>query len=110
MRVLVVLALSVAGVVAVQVAHVILVRAGRRLTFVTELPRRAYWPAQVVVSVTILVVGLQLAVPPGVWRARALAVLTLVLIASCAWAATALVFIAQDIALLRFKLDVADNR
>lgn len=105
-----VLAFSLGWLLVLEVAHHILRRVGRRVVFAAELTRRAHRPAQVLVALCGVIVGMHLFVAPDTWRDLLLRGFDFVLIGVGAWFFTALLFAAEEAALSRFRTDVEDNR
>jgi small-conductance mechanosensitive channel len=110
MRLLLVVALTVAALLVLTLVHYVLLRAGRRLSLAGQVATRTHRPAQFVVAVGAFLVGLSVFNPAGAWRDPVARVLGLVLIGGVAWLVTGVVFVVQDLALQRFRTDVEDNR
>lgn len=104
------LALAVFGLAALQIVHVVLVRAGRQVNLATHLARRTHRPAQVVVVLGALWTGTRLALTDRTWSAPASHLLGLALIGAGAWLVTSLLFVIEDTALAHYRTDVLDNR
>ncbi len=108
-RLAIVAGACVAGLVVVQVAHLILLRIGRRYRLVRELTDRCHRPMQLVVVVYAFDIGLRGSGLTGGWRGPVIHVLDLIGIGATAWLATGLLFVLEDLALIRFRTDVEDN-
>jgi small-conductance mechanosensitive channel len=110
MRLIGSLALSVAGLVALQVVHLVLVRAGRRVSLATDLARRTHRPAQALVALAGFWIGVRVLLPHQSWSGSVLHLLGLALIGAGAWFTASLLFVIEDVALARYRTDVQDNR
>ncbi len=110
--VLAVAVLSVGAALAlVEVAHRVVRRLGQRSVLLAQLAARAHRAVQVVAALLAVQFALQTATTGGTaWRATLLHGIWLVFIAASAWLVAALLLVVADVALLRFRTDVEDNR
>ncbi|SDQ45673.1 mechanosensitive ion channel family protein [Quadrisphaera sp. DSM 44207] len=100
----------VAALVVAVVVGVLVRRVGRRSAVVRDLSRRGRAPLRALLVVLVLH---QVAVrAPGTddWLDVSEFVLTLALIATAAWLVAVLAFVAEDVVVQRYRVDVADNR
>jgi small-conductance mechanosensitive channel len=109
-RLLFPLVLGLAGVAALQIVHVVLLRAGRQVGLATHLARRTHRPAQVMVALGSVWLGVRLALNGRDWSGPTLHLLGLALIVAGAWFFAALLFVVEDTALAHYRTDVRDNR
>ncbi len=100
----------VATLLAIEALHVILLRAGRRVRVFTELAARSHRPFQLIGVVYVLDIGLRSSALHGDWRGPVVHALDLVAIGAGAWLGTRLLFVIEDVALMRFRTDVRDNK
>ncbi|MCC2318705.1 mechanosensitive ion channel family protein [Cellulomonas chengniuliangii] len=108
-----VLALVAAVVVAFVAAGIVAVltrAAVRRHGGPPELTRKLRKPLRANFLVMALWTGLRLATEPARWTAITEHVLLVIFIATLAWIVGALAFVAEDVAMRRFRVDVPDNR
>ena len=108
-----VLALVAAVVVAFVAAGIVSVltrTAVRRHGGPPELTRKLRKPLRANFLVMALWTGLRLATEPARWTAITEHVLLVTFIATLAWIVGALAFVAEDVAMRRFRVDVPDNR
>ncbi len=108
-----VLVAAAIALLAVEVVHRLTRRLGRRSLLMTELTEHAHRSFQV--AVTVLAVQFAVRFTTGYavgtgWRQVLLHVLVLAVIAAVAWLVAALLVVAEDTALARFRVDVPDNR
>ncbi|MEW2385251.1 mechanosensitive ion channel domain-containing protein [Micromonospora sp. NPDC047707] len=97
----------------VEVVHRLIRRLGRRSLLMTELTQHAHRSFQV--AATVLAVHFAVRFTTGYavgsgWRQVLLHLLVLAVIATTAWLVAALLVVAEDTALARFRVDVPDNR
>ncbi|WP_422733683.1 mechanosensitive ion channel family protein [Micromonospora sp. WMMD558] len=97
----------------VEVVHRLIRRLGRRSLLMTELTQHAHRSFQV--AATALAVHFAVRFTTGYavgsgWRQVLLHLLVLAVIATTAWLVAALLVVAEDTALARFRVDVPDNR
>jgi hypothetical protein len=109
-RPLAVVSACVAALVAVTVVHALLTTLGRRLPVVADLTRRAHRPALLLVLILTLDLSLREAGWSGHWLPIVTHLLDIVAIGAAAWLVAALLLVVEDAALLRYRLDVQDNR
>jgi small-conductance mechanosensitive channel len=100
----------IAALVLVDVVNRLIRRLGRRSIILAELADHAYRPAQLTAAILALALAMQVVTTTGTWRPALLHGLWLALIASGAWLVIALLLVVEDVALSRFRTDVADNR
>jgi small-conductance mechanosensitive channel len=101
------------GLGVVEVSHRVVCRLGRRSLLLAGLAQHAHRPLQAVAVLVAMRVALQITTGKGAdphWRQVMLHVIALALIAATAWLIASLLLVAQDRALTRFRMDVADNR
>jgi small-conductance mechanosensitive channel len=103
-------ALAIFGLIALQVVHLVLVRAGRQVGFATSLARRTHRSAQLVVALGGLWLGARISLATQTWRGSVLHVLGIALICAGAWYFTTLLTVMEDLVLGRYRTDVRDNR
>ncbi|MEX5709000.1 mechanosensitive ion channel domain-containing protein [Parafrankia sp. FMc6] len=100
---------AVIGYLASLLVHRILRRIGRHSRIVEDLAERGRRPARL----TLVVLGLLIAANATVeqsWTPATIRVLGLAQIAALAWVVGVLAFVVEDLALSRYRMDVADNR
>jgi Mechanosensitive ion channel len=107
--VLAVLVAAGAAIVFVEVVHWLIARFGRNSTLATDLARTAHRPF--LATVTIFAVQQALRVFGGNFAGRngVLHALVIAFIAAFAWLVGALLLVFEDVALARWRTDVADN-
>jgi small-conductance mechanosensitive channel len=96
--------------VAIQVVHRMLLRAGQRVRLLGELAHRSHRPFQLLTVVYVLEIGLRSSHLTGGWRGPVVHALDLVVIGAGAWLLTGLLFVIEDAALMRYRTDVRDNQ
>ncbi len=108
MTILIAVGCALAGL---EIVRRTLTRLGRRDPFPADLARRAHRPARAfgAVFATYVVVN-TMPLPRGSWTGPLLHVLDLAAIAVSAWLVGALLLVAEDRAIRRFRTDVRDNR
>lgn len=94
----------------VQAVHMVLLRVGRRSALLTELANRAHRPTQWVVVLSAVYFTIRDTADEADWRPTFLHVERLIIIGAVAWLVAALLVVAEDVALARFRTDVPDNR
>jgi small-conductance mechanosensitive channel len=85
-------------------------RVARRSPVVADLSRRGRTPLRAVLVLATVTAVLDAAPGLGGWHEPVVRVLGLALIATIGWFVAVAVFVAADLALARFDVDVADNR
>jgi small-conductance mechanosensitive channel len=110
MRVLFTVGVTLAAMAVLSVMHWGMVRVAGRLSLVGQVVARTHRPTQFVVAAGSFLFGLNVFVPSAPWRDNVIRLLAVLLIGGVAWLATGALFVVQDVALLRFRTDVADNR
>src|SRR3954465_2240695 len=98
------------ALLAVQLVHRVLLRVGRSSSLVTELAQRAHRPTQWVVVLCSVYFAVRATADEASWRHAFLHADQLVIIGVAAWLGGALLVVAEDAALARFRTDVPDNR
>src|SRR5581483_938105 len=98
------------SLIVVQINHRVLQAIGRRVLFVKMLTRRTHRPFELVVAFVALYVALLTSGLHGGWREPVLHLLRLCVIGAAAWLLTALLFVLEDAAMTRFRVDMRDNR
>jgi hypothetical protein len=110
-QVLVVLASAAAGAWLAGVLMGVLVgRLARRSPLVADISRRGRTPLRALLVLAAATVVLDAAPGLGGWREPVVRVLGLALIASVGWLLGVVAFVAADLALARYDVDVEDNR
>jgi hypothetical protein len=110
-QVLVVLAAAAAGAwLAAVLIGVLVGRLARRSPLVADLSRRGRTPLRALLVLAAVAVVLDAAPGPGSWHEPVVRVLGLALIACVGWLLGVAVFVAADLTLARYDVDVADNR
>jgi small-conductance mechanosensitive channel len=110
-QVLVVLAAAAAGAWLAGVLMGVLVgRLARRSPLVADISRRGRTPLRALLVLAAATVVLDAAPGLGGWREPVVRVLGLALIASVGWLLGVVAFVAADLALARYDVDVEDNR
>jgi small-conductance mechanosensitive channel len=110
-QVLVVLAAAAAGAWLAGVLIGVLVgRLARRSPLVADISRRGRTPLRALLVLAAATVVLDAAPGLGGWREPVVRVLGLALIASVGWLLGVVAFVAADLALARYDVDVEDNR
>ncbi|MBQ1073831.1 mechanosensitive ion channel [Micromonospora sp. C31] len=107
------LAAAAIALFAVEVAHRVIRRVGRRSLLLTELTDHAHRSIQVAATVLAVQFAVRFSTGYAVgdqWRQVLLHLLVLGVIASVAWLVASLLVVAEDTALVRFRVDVPDNR
>ncbi|WP_432836612.1 mechanosensitive ion channel family protein [Dactylosporangium sp. CA-092794] len=104
------LGVALLALVVVEVVHRILLRAGRRSRFVTELANRSHRPVQWVVVLCSVYYAVRAYAGQTSWRHAFLHADQLIIIGAVAWLAAALLVVGEELALSRFRTDVPDNR
>ncbi|MCV2489559.1 mechanosensitive ion channel family protein [Geodermatophilus sp. YIM 151500] len=89
---------------------VLVTRLAARAPVVAHLSRRGRRPFRILVVLIALLVVLDSAAGAGDWRDPVVHALGLALIATIAWLVAAGTFVAEDLALARYDVDVVDNR
>lgn len=101
---------AVVAILLVQAVHMVLLRVGRRSSLLTELATKAHRPTQWVVVLASVYFAVRGSADEADWRHTFLHVDQLLIIGAVAWLAAALLVVAEDTALARFRTDVPDNR
>jgi len=109
-RLAIVLGLCAGSLVVVQLLHAVLVRIGRRARLVAELAAHSHRPIQLIIVVYSLDLGLRGSGLTGAWRGPVIHLLDLIGIGATAWLFTGLLFVVEDLALIRYRTDVEDNQ
>ncbi|GGM66821.1 mechanosensitive ion channel family protein [Dactylosporangium sucinum] len=104
------LASALLGLLAVELLHRALLRFGRGSAFLTELASRAHRPVQFVVVLCAVYFSVRDVAEEAKWRNAFLHVDQLIIIGAVAWLTAALLTLAEETALARFRTDVPDNR
>ncbi|MDM4718394.1 mechanosensitive ion channel [Micromonospora sp. WMMA1363] len=107
------LAAAVTAVFVVEVVHRVIRRLGRRSSLMIELAEHAHRAFQVATTVLAVQFAVRFTTEYAIgtgWRKALLHLLVLAVIATTAWLVAALLLVAEDTALVRFRLDVPDNR
>ncbi|WP_431875168.1 mechanosensitive ion channel family protein [Micromonospora marina] len=107
------LAAAAMALVLAQVVHRVTRRLGRRSLLMTELTEHAHRAFQVALTVAAVQFAVRFTTGYAVgspWRQFVLHTLVLATIAATAWLVAALLVVAEDTALARFRVDVPNNR
>ncbi|MEH1099036.1 mechanosensitive ion channel family protein [Micromonospora sp. CPCC 205561] len=107
------LAAAAVALFAVEVAHRVIRRVGRRSLLLTELTDHAHRSIQVAATAVAVQFAVRFSTGYAVgeqWRQVLLHLLVLGVIAGVAWLVASLLVVAEDTALARFRVDVPDNR
>ncbi len=84
-------------------------RVGRRSAAAADLAQRGRHPARLTLVLVALLVALN-ATPEQTWTGAIVRLLGLVFIGGVSWLVAVLTFLLEDLALARYRMDVADNR
>ncbi|WP_445548741.1 mechanosensitive ion channel family protein [Frankia sp. CiP1_Cm_nod2] len=84
-------------------------RAGRRSAAAADLAQRGRRPAHLTLVILALLVALN-AMPEQNWTGAIVRLLGLAFIGGVSWLVAVLTFLLEDLALARYRMDVADNR
>jgi small-conductance mechanosensitive channel len=101
---------AVLALVAVEVAHRVVRRLGRRSILLQELSQHMHRPFQVAMTLVAVQAAVRGTGGDFDGRGPVLRGLVLAVIAAFAWLVAALVLVVEDVALARFRTDVPDNR
>jgi small-conductance mechanosensitive channel len=107
--VLAVLIAAGAAIVLVEAVHWLMARFGRNSAMATDLARTAHKPFLVTLTVFAVQLALRGFVGGFAGRSGLLHVLVIVFIGTFAWLVAALLLVLEDVALARWRTDVADN-
>jgi hypothetical protein len=94
----------------VHLTHRIVVRLGRSSPLWAELAHHAHRPTQLACTLIAVQIAVRHGPATGNWQEPVLHILWLVVIGACAWLVAALVLVLEDVALIRFRTDVPDNK
>jgi small-conductance mechanosensitive channel len=103
-------AAALGALLLVQVLHMMVLHLGRRSPVLTELASRAHRPTQAAVALTAVYYAVRDTTEHAHWRGVFLHWVQLMVITSIAWLVGALLIVAEDVALARWRTDVSDNR
>jgi small-conductance mechanosensitive channel len=106
-------AVAAAGVLALVVAalvHLVVARLARRATLPAELSRHARRPSALTLVLAAMYGTLHSFSGIGRWQRPVEHILFIALIGAVAWLVAALSFVVEDAAVLRYRVDVRDNR
>ena len=101
---------ALVALLVVHVVHLVLLRAGRKSVLLTELATKAHRPTQWVVALCAVYFAVRESAGDASWRRVFLHADQIVIIGVGAWLVAALLVVAEDVALKRFRTDVPDNR
>ncbi|GAA4246490.1 mechanosensitive ion channel family protein [Dactylosporangium darangshiense] len=104
------LGVALLALLAVHFVHKVLLRAGRQSKFVTDLANRSHRPVQWVVVLCSVYLSVRSTADGASWRHTFLHLDQLIIIGTAAWLLAALLVVAEETALSRFRTDVPDNR
>jgi small-conductance mechanosensitive channel len=94
----------------VHLMHRIVVRLGRRSPLWAELAHHVHRPTQLVLTLVAVQIAVRHGPATGDWQSSVRHILWLTVIGACAWFVAALVLVLEDVALVRFRTDVPDNK
>ena len=100
---------GIGALLAIGIVHRVVRRLGRRSILMAELATKAHRPAQVLVTLYAMQLALRALVRSFPGRDEVLHVIVIGLIAAGAWLLAALLLVFEDIALARYRTDIADN-
>jgi small-conductance mechanosensitive channel len=109
-KVLTVALSGAAALLVVQLEHWIMTKIGRRIAVVADLSRRTYRAFQALLFIIAIDLALRGSDLHGGWFHPVTHVIDVAAIGAGGWLLGALLFVAEDLALLRFRTDVQDNR
>ncbi|MET7398565.1 mechanosensitive ion channel family protein [Dactylosporangium sp. NPDC005572] len=98
------------GLLAVELLHRAIHKLGRTSPIFTELANRSHRPVQFVVVLCAVYFSIRDVADHAKWRDAFLHADQLIIIAAVAWLIAALMLVAEETALSRFRTDVPDNR
>ncbi|WP_433217048.1 mechanosensitive ion channel family protein [Dactylosporangium sp. CS-047395] len=98
------------ALLAVHIVHKVLLRVGRQASLITELALKAHRPTQWVLVLCAVYFAVRASADEASWRHTFLHADQLIIIGTAAWLLAALLVVAEDAALSRFRTDVPDNR
>jgi len=104
------MAAALAALLLIQAVHAVLLRLGRRSPLVTELANRAHRPTQAAAALVAIYFAIRDTTESAYWRHAFLHADQLLIIAAVAWLVGALLLVAEEAALARWRTDVTDNR
>ncbi|HEX6497734.1 MAG TPA: mechanosensitive ion channel domain-containing protein [Micromonosporaceae bacterium] len=110
LRIAAAIAVAAVALLALELLHRALLRAGAHMPVARELAERAHRPAQLVVLLGALRVGLRVNGPEGQIRHALEHALLIGIIIAVAWLVVTLLFVVEDAALAKVRTDVRDNR
>lgn len=91
------------------IGHRVLRRIAQRSVIIEDLAQRGRTPARITLVLIALLIATNAAVEQA-WTPVTIRIVGLALIASIAWVIGVLAFVVEDMALARYRMDVADNR
>lgn len=103
-------AAALGALILVQIVHWIVLRVGRRSPVFTDLAHRAHRPLQVGLALIAIYYAVRDTFDPASWRGGVLHAIQLFIVAAIAWFVGALLIVAEDWALARWRTDVENNR
>jgi small-conductance mechanosensitive channel len=98
------------ALVLIQLVHRIVLRLGHQSPLWSELARHLHRPAQLVAVLVAVQAAIRGGPATGAWEPVLRHAIWLAVIAGVAWLVAALVMVVEDVALVRFRTDVPDNR
>jgi small-conductance mechanosensitive channel len=105
-----ILAAVVLAYLAATLLSVVIRRVARKSAVAADLTRRSRKPTRAVLLVVAVWIALRLSTDPADWTRTAEHLLLIALIITGAWLIGSLAFVLEDVALQRYRIDVADNR
>jgi small-conductance mechanosensitive channel len=103
-------AAALGALIVVQLVHWIILRIGRRSPVLTDLAHRAHRPLQAALALIAVYYAVRDTNHPALWRHGVLHAIQILVVAAVAWLIGALLIVAEDWALARWRTDVEDNR
>jgi small-conductance mechanosensitive channel len=98
------------ALVVIQLVHHVVLRLGRRSPLWYELARHLHRPAQLLAVLIAVQAAVRGGPATGAWEPVLRHAIWLAVIGAAAWLVAALVMVLEDVALIRFRTDVPDNR
>jgi small-conductance mechanosensitive channel len=98
------------ALVVIQLVHRVVLRLGRRSPLWFELARQLHRPAQLVAVLVAVQAAIRGGPATGAWEPVLRHAIWLAVIGAVAWLVAALVMVLEDVALVRYRMDVPDNR
>lgn len=110
LRIAAAIVIAAVALLALELLHRVLLRAGAQLPVARDLAIHAHRPMQVIVLLAALRFGVYVRGAPGDVRRATEHSLVIAMIIAVAWLIVRLLFVVEDAALARVRTDVRDNR